>query len=128
MLTHLFSAVIGNALALYIAGYVVDGFNLTLMSKDQLLNPSAWIPFLSLVAVFAFLSLVIKPLLRLFLGPIIILTLGLFNLVITAGILFVVDKYAENLTISTLPALAYGTIIITIVNIVIHSLLKKSGD
>ncbi len=120
MLTHLIAAVLGNGAALLVAGFVVDGFNLDLST--------GWQPFLALVAVFAFLSLVIKPLLRLFLGPIIILTLGLFNLVITAGILYVVDKYAQNLTITSLPALAYGTIIITIVNVIIHSVLKTSGD
>jgi uncharacterized membrane protein YvlD (DUF360 family) len=62
------------------------------------------------------------------LGPIIILTLGLFNLVINAGLLYIVDKYSQNLTITGLPALAYGTIIITIVNVITHQLLKTSGD
>ncbi len=124
MITHIIAAILGNGAALLAAAYFVDGFNLTL-------GPS-WVPFAALVGVFTVISLVIKPLLKLFLGPIIILTLGLFNLVITAGILFVVDKYSENLTItglhSGIPALVYGTIIITVVNLIIHALLKTSGD
>jgi len=120
MITHLIAAILGNGSALLAAGYFVDGFNLNL-------SPG-WEAFAALVGVLTVISIIIKPLLRLFLGPIIILTLGLFNLVITAGLLYVVDKYAQNLTITTLPALVYGTIIITIVNIVIHSVLKTSGD
>lgn len=120
MITHLIAAIIGNGAALLAAGYFVHGFDLNIGTD--------WQAFAALVGVLTVLSLVIKPLLRLFLGPIIILTLGLFNLVISAGILYVVDKYSENLSITGLPALVYGTIIITIVNIVIHSLLKAKED
>ena len=120
MITHLIAAILGNGVALLTAAYFVDGFNLNLSG--------GWQTFAALVGVFAFLSLVIKPLLRLFLGPLIIITLGLFNLVINAGILYIVDIYSQNLTITGLPALVYGTIIITIVNVIIHQLLKTSGD
>lgn len=120
MITHLIAAVLGNGAALLAAAYFVNQFDLNL--------GTGWQAFAGLVGVFTVISLVIKPLLRLFLGPLIILTLGLFNLVITGGILFVVDKYSENLTITGLPALVYGTLIITIVNLIIHSLLKAKGD
>lgn len=120
MITHLLAAVIGNGAALLAAAYLVAGFDL---------NVSAgWQAFAALVGVFAFLSIVIKPLLRLFLGPLIIITFGLFNIIINGAIIFVVDKYSENLTITGLPALIYGTIIITIVNIIIHQFLKTNGD
>ena len=56
------------------------------------------------------------------------ITLGLFNLVINGGLLYIVDKYSQNLTINGLPALIYGTLIITIVNVIIHQLLRSSGD
>lgn len=120
MITHLIAAILGNGAALLAAAYFVDGFNLNLST--------GWESFAALVAVFSFISLVIKPLLKLFLGPLIIITFGLFNLVITAGILYIVDNYSENLTITGLPAIVYGTLIITIVNVIIHQLLKTSGD
>ena len=120
MLTHLIAAALGNAAALYTASYFVDGFNLNVSS--------GWQAFAALVGVLTVISLVIKPLLRLLLGPIIILTLGLANFVINLGILYIVDKYAENLSITTIPALVYGTIIITIVNVIIHSVTRTSGD
>lgn len=120
MITHLITAVIGNGVALLAAGYMVNGFDLNLST--------GWEAFASLVGVLTFLSLVIKPLLRLLLGPIIILTLGLFNLVITGGILYVVDKYAQNLTITGLSALVAGTLIITIINIIIHLVIKPGKD
>jgi uncharacterized membrane protein YvlD (DUF360 family) len=120
MITHLFAAIIGNALALIAAAYVVHGFDLNL--------GTGWQAFAGLVGVLTVISLIIKPLLRLFLGPIIIITFGLFNVIINGGLLYIVDKYSENLTITGLPALIYGTVIITIVGVFTHSILKTSGD
>jgi len=120
MITHLFAAIIGNGLALIAAAYFVHGFDLNLST--------GWQAFAGLVGVLTVISLIIKPLLRLLLGPIIIITFGLFNVVINGGLLYIVDKYSENLTITGLPALLYGTVIITIVAVFTHSILKTSGD
>lgn len=120
MISHLIAAVIGNAAALLAAAYLVSGFTLDIST--------GWQAFAALIGVFSVMSLVIKPLLRLLLGPLVILTFGLANFAINAGILYVVDKYSQNLTITGLPALIYGTIIITIVNVIVHSLYKVSGD
>lgn len=120
MITHLLAAIIGNTAALLAAGYFVHGFTLNITA--------GWEAFAALVGVLTVLSVIIKPLLRLFLGPIIIITLGLFNLVINGGLLFIVDNYSENLTITGLPALIYSTLIITAVNVIVHQMLKTSGD
>ncbi|MBI3495259.1 phage holin family protein, partial [Candidatus Berkelbacteria bacterium] len=84
------------------------------------LNISNWQAFAALVAVFTFLNIIIKPLIRFFLGPLVILTFGLFNLVITGGLLYILDLYSQNLTITGLSALVAGTLIITVVNMIIH--------
>jgi len=120
MITQLIAAIIGNAAALLTAAYFISGFDLNLSA--------GWQAFGALIGVFSVMSLVIKPLLRFFLGPLIIITLGLANLAINFGILYIVDKYSENLTITGLPALAFGTIIITIVSVIIHQIFKVSGD
>lgn len=117
MITHVLVSFIGNGAALYLAALLVDNFNLDIST--------GWQAFAALVLVFTFINLVIKPLLRFFLGPLIVLTLGLFNLVINAAVIFIVDKYSEHLSITGLPALVYGTLIITAVNVVIHTILHR---
>ncbi len=111
MLSQLLWSLVGNAIALAGSAYFIAGFDL---------NINNWQAFGALVAVFTVLNVVIKPLIRFFLGPLIILTFGLFNLVITGGLLYILDLYSQNLTITGLPALVAGTLIITIVNVLIH--------
>ena len=116
MIRHLLYGIIGNALALIVCGAVIHGFNLSIGN---------WQAFGALVGVFTAINLIIKPLIRFFLGPLIILTLGLFNLVISGGILYIVDKYSENLTITGLSALIYGTLVVTVVNLIVHALSRR---
>ena len=111
MLSQLIWSIIGNALALLASAYFVQGFNLDLSNLKA---------FAILVVIFTLLNMIVKPIIRFFVGPLIILTLGLFNLVITAGLLYVVDIYSPNLTIVGLPALIAGTITITVVNVLIQ--------
>lgn len=118
MLSQLIWSLIGNAAALLASGYFVAGFNL---------DTSNWQAFAALVAIFTVLNLLLKPIIRFFLGPLIILTLGLFNMAITAGLLYIVDIYSQNLSIVGLPALIAGTITITIVNVLIQVLHHRKS-
>ena len=117
MIRKVITALASNALGLLGAGYFVAGFNI---------NTSDLVAFGALIGVFTVVTLIIRPLIKLVLSPIIILTFGLFNLVITAGLLLIVDNYSAHLTISGLPALLYGTLIITIINVIIHYLFQRS--
>lgn len=117
MIKTIIVTIIGNALALLAAAYFVAGFTLSNVNNLQ--------AFGALVLVFTAVNLILKPLIRFFLGPLIILTLGLFNLVITGGLLYIIDIYSENLTITGLSSLAAATIIITIVNVLVHALSGK---
>ncbi len=114
MIRRIIVALIANAGGLLAAAYVIDGFNLDLNGNDKL------IAFAALVGVFTFVTVIVRPIIKLVLTPIILLTFGLFNLVITGGLLYIVDKYAQNLTITGLPALIYGTIVITVINVIFH--------
>jgi putative membrane protein len=118
MLSNLIYSVIGNAVALVVAAYLVSGFNLDFNNLQA---------GLALVAVFTVLNVILKPILRFFLGPLVILTFGLFNLVITGTILYVVDIYSQNLTITGLPALLYGTLIITAINVLLHMARREKS-
>lgn len=100
---HIFS----NAVALFAAAYFVSGFQLN-MSSYWVLVVTALI--LTLINTF------IKPFFSFFLGPLVLLTFGLFSIVINMGTLYVLDLLSENLTITGTLPLLYGTLIVSIVN------------
>ena len=102
----LISNFIVTGIALLIAAYIVPGF---------ILNLDNLTAFLALTAIVTLINVLIKPLIKFVLTPLIILTLGLFNLVITGGLLYIVDIYSKNITISGLSSLIYGTIIISVI-------------
>jgi putative membrane protein len=113
----------GNALALWVAYLIVPGFILNA-------NVHAWTGILQLVVIaliLALLNWIVKPILTLVLGPIIILTLGLGLIVVNALILFVLPILANyldfsrgSITIQTIPALIFATLIVSIINFAIH--------
>lgn len=107
----------GNAIALWLANRWVPGF---------VLNA----PILGLVLIaltLTILNFLLKPILKLFLGPIIIITLGLGLILVNALILWIAAYFSQHLdfmhgsiTIQTIPALLLATIIVSAVNFVIH--------
>lgn len=109
----------GNAFALWLANQWVPGFVL-----------SASIPGLVITALFlTVLNYLLKPVLTILLGPLIIVTLGL-GLIIVNAIVLRLLAYASNhldfmhgsVTIQTIPALFFSTIIVSAVNFIIHLL------
>src|SRR5271157_4035616 len=113
----------GNALGLWLANRYVPGF---------ILNST--ISQLVLIAfILAILNVILKPILTLIFGPIIILTLGLGIIVVNAAILLVLQFLGNNLdilrgsiSIQNIPALIYATLILGVINFIIH-LATKPG-
>ena len=70
------------------------------------------------------LNLVIKPIIKLISTPIIILTLGLFTIVINAIILLAVDIIFESVIIDGVYSLVLATIIIALTNTLITKITK----
>ncbi|MDO8557080.1 MAG: phage holin family protein [Candidatus Jorgensenbacteria bacterium] len=100
---------IGNAIGIYVASYFIQGFSFV---GD----------FLSLIvaaAILAVIQAILKPILKLFLGPLIVLTLGLFSIVINALLLIILDFLSKDLTIQGYLPLLYATLIISVINIVV---------
>lgn len=82
---------------------------------------TADIPHLvGIAAMLAFLNLTVRPILRLLFSPLIGITLGAFNIVISAAILYGIDIYSNSLTINGLWALVIGAhlvgLIITLID------------
>ena len=105
-----------NLIALIAAAQFVPGFSINSNIKSLLI----------LTGVFTLINLLLKPLLRLVFSPFILLSLGLFSLVINAIILKLLDIWSINVTISGIQALVYSTLLITVVNLLLTFLAKYS--
>lgn len=105
-----------NLIALMAAAYFVPGFSITPKIEN----------LLALAGALTIINLLIKPLLKLIFSPFIILSLGLFSLVINATMLKILDVLSVNITISGIQPLIYATLIITAVNLLLTFIAKSS--
>jgi len=107
----------GNALALWLAYLYVPGF---VISTD-------WTKIVLIALVLALLNGLLKPVLKLVLAPFIILTLGIGLLVVNGIMLYIlphlvdyIDFLHGSIIFMDIPALVYTTLIVSVVNFVIH--------
>ena len=99
-----------NLLALLILDRYVAGFSII---SSELVN------LITLAIVFTILNTYIRPIIKFILTPFIIITFGLFSIIINAGILMLLDYFSENIIINELTPLLYSAIIIAFANITI---------
>jgi putative membrane protein len=109
-------AIISNAVALFIAGYFIEGFMVTS-------DPGGLVLAAALLAV---LNLVLRPLLKLFFGPFMIITFGLFTIVVNGIVLYVLDIATPEITIEGYTALLLGALVVSVVNVVFHAGARKA--
>ena len=107
----------GNALALWIAYLYVPGFVLS----------TNWLTLILIALTLAILNFLLKPILTLVLGPVIILTLGLGVIIVNGIILYILPVIADHvdilrgsIIIQNIPALFFATLIVSIINFIIH--------
>ncbi len=94
-----------NASALLLTSYFYTGF--VLKSDVSHLVP--------VVAMLTLMNLTVRPVLRIIFSPVIKLTLGLFNVIISAGILYVIDIWSDSITINGLWALVIGAHVVALI-------------
>ena len=114
-IVHAIILIVVNGFGIWLAESLVPGFD---FSGD----------IYNLVIIGALIGLInalVKPVLKLLALPLILLTLGLFSLVINMLLLFAVDSLVKELMISTPSALLFGTLILLLVNMVASPLIKK---
>jgi putative membrane protein len=108
-------AFFSNLIALILAGNLIAGFAIS----------GNFVNVLIAAAIFMLLNIYVRPLVKLILSPAVILTLGLFTLVINAGMLYLLDILSENVTITGTEPLIYGTLLITGVNFLLNFSAKS---
>jgi len=114
---HLIRLFIGNIIALGVSDYFLTGFTV----EGGITGFVTVAIFLTLITFF------IRPVLRFIFTPLIIITLGLFSLILNAIILYALDFFSLNLIIDGLSSLIYGTLIITAITTAIHFSAKHSS-
>lgn len=103
-----------NALALSAAAYLVSGIQLTGGFWDVIL----------VALVFGLVNALLKPLVWILSLPFLVLTLGLFTFVVNGLMLLVTARLTEHLAVSGLWAAMLGSIVISLVSMLLNGALK----
>lgn len=103
-----------NAFALSAAAWLVPGIGLTGGFLDVLL----------VALVFGLVNALLKPIVFLFSLPFLILTLGLFAFVVNGAMLLVTAALTEHLAVSGLFSAILGSIVISLVTMLLGGALK----
>ena len=115
LLLRIILLVVSNALALYVASKLIPGF---------IIN-SNYVGFLEIGLVLGVINVFIRPILKLLSFPIIILSFGLFSLIINIALLYITSNLFSFFTIETLLAGILGLFVISIVNSILINIFKN---
>ncbi len=118
---------LANAAALAIATWLLPGISLTADSlSDQV------IALLIVALIFGVLNAVVKPIFTLVTSPIVLLSLGLFLLVINALMLLLTSWIAGlvglGFQVSNFGWAVLGALIVSIVSFILNAFLKDKGE
>ena len=113
MLMRLVVRFAANAVALYVAAWLLPGVTY----GDE------WWTLLVAAAVFTVVNMWVRPVVRLLSLPLIILTLGLFLLVVNAFMLYVTDWLVGDFEIRSFGAGVLAAIVVSVVNWILHALV-----
>ena len=115
MIRRLFFYFLGNLAGLYLSFRYIDGV--------QINNGLYGLLVSAFVLTLAYIFL--RPIFKLLFGPLIVLTLGLFFVVINGLILWVVDKFVNFISFSNLSAIVLTTLILSVISLIISLLFVR---
>lgn len=105
---------VGNGIGLYFAARYVPGFNVPI-DLQGLLTASF---------VLTVINLFVRPLIKLVLSPLILLTLGLASILVNLATLYLLDYLLSSVTIIGILPLLLATLVLGAINFVIHVTTK----
>ena len=107
-----------NAIALFLAVYLVPGVSLQ----------GGWASLIWLALIFGLINAFLRPLLKLLTCPLIVLTLGLFTLLINTFLFWLTSQVGQafgiGFTISGFWPAFLGGLVVTVVSVVMSLILK----
>ena len=95
-----------NAVALWAAASIIDGIDLS----------SRFVSELAVAIVFGLVNAFLKPIAKLLAFPFVVVTLGLFTVVVNAAMLLVTDWLSAGLEVDGFGSALLGAIVISIVS------------
>ncbi len=107
--------IFSNALALFVAAKIVDG----------IVIEASWANYLIAGALLGIVNTFVRPIIKLLSFPFIILSLGLFTIIINIVLLFAVSFFLPTFNIEGIIAAFWGVLIISIVNYLISIFTDK---
>jgi len=108
-----------NAAAIYVAAFLVGGVTL---------DTANWLGVVAVAAVFGIVNAFLKPILKILGLPFILLTLGLFALVINAALFLLTARLTQALTIDGFGAAFWGSLVVSLVSFLLGLFLDKDDD
>lgn len=108
-------SIISNVIAFLVTEFFIPNFTIS----------QNFVNLLIAGGIFALLNMLVRPLIKLILGPIIFLTFGLGIILVNALMLYLLDILDDGITIQDTVTLIYSTLIISAVNLVIHLAAKS---
>jgi putative membrane protein len=115
-----------NALALFAAAVVVKGIGV------EEARWAGWVVFAIAAVIFGLVNALIRPLLKLLTCPLILLTLGLFTLVINAFMLWLTGVISQSLDLGFYVdgfwSAFWGGLVVGIVSVVLNLIVRDEED
>lgn len=106
--------ILSNALAIFVAARLVPGISFQVTLSNLLIAG----------ALLGFVNTFIRPLVKLLSFPLVILTFGIFVVIINIGMLLLVSYLLPTFAIESLSAAFWGVIIISLVNYVMSAIIN----
>ncbi len=115
LLLRFIASVVTNSAGILIAAYFVPG----IIFKGDLID------IVITGCILALANSIVKPILKFISGPLIVLTMGLFMLIINIIILWLVVWFMPELIVTGFWAYFWGVVILAILNAITHATVKK---
>ena len=128
---RLFSQIIAAALGLWLATLIIPGVRVRALADSNFFGvgiTEPWQVFLVLGIILGLLNFFVKPVLKILALPLEIITLGLFSIVISMAMIWIVSLIFEELTVPLFLPLFLTTVIIWASNFIIQKILIGKED
>ena len=108
-----------SSLALFLAAWAVHGITV---------DGNGWLPYVLMALILGLVNAFVRPILKVLSCPLVVLTLGLFVLVINAGTLLLASAIAKQVGVGFhvagfMPAF-WGALIVSVVTMVLSAVIK----
>lgn len=112
--TKIIISILSNALAIFVAAKFVSGINIEMTVSNLLVAG----------ALLGFVNTFVRPVIKLLSFPVILLTLGIFTVIINIAMLFLVSYLLPSFSIESLGAAFWGIVIISLVNYFVSAIIN----